>query len=81
MFGVIPDKVAIIIRTNQPVEVSGQKDGKDWRNGGEWRAVSDKLVLFSEKDNVPSCVFRTRQHIYILDPWARTLVSELKRER
>ena len=80
-FGVIPDKVTINIRTNRTVELSGQKDGKDWRNDGEWRVVSNKLVLFLEKDDIPSFVFRKRQQNYIFDPWAKTLMSELKREQ
>lgn len=81
MFGVIPDKLTIIISTNQLVEVSGQKDGKDWKKNGEWRVVSDKLVLFLEQDDIPSFVFKMGQHDYIFDPWAKTMKSELRREK
>jgi hypothetical protein len=81
MFGVIPDQLTITISTNRLVEVSGRKDGKDWKKNGEWRVVSDKLVLFLEQDDIPSFIFRTGGHDYIFDPWARTMRSELKREK
>ena len=81
LFGVMPDKVTITIRTNHLVGVSGQKEGKDWKNDGEWRVISGKLVLFLEHDSMPSFIFKTAQHIYIFDPWAKTFMSELKREK
>lgn len=80
-FGVTPDRVSILLRTNQTVEVSGRKDGKDWKKTGEWRVSSTKLVLFLEKDSLPGFVFRTRQHYYIFDPWARRMMSELQRQK
>ena len=81
MFGVMPDKLTISMSTNRLVEVAGQKDGKRWKKSGQWRVVSDKLVLFLEEDNVPSFIFRTGQRDYIFDPWAKTLMSELNREK
>ena len=81
MFGVMPDKLTITIGTNRLVEVSGQKDGKDWKKNGEWRVISDKLVVFLEQDEIPSFIFRTGQHDYIFDPWAKTMMSELQREK
>lgn len=80
MFGVIPDRLTISLGTNRVVEVSGRKGGKDWRKTGEWRVVSNKLVLFLEEEDIPSFIFRTRQHDYIFDPWAKTMMSELRRE-
>ena len=81
MFGVMPDKLTITIGTNRLVEVSGQKDGKDWKKSGAWRVVSDKLVVFLEQDDIPSFIFRTGRHDYIFDPWAKAMMSELKREK
>src|ERR1035441_2216686 len=59
MFGVIPDGITILLRTNRLVEVSGRKDGKDWNKTGEWRVTSDKLVLFLKQDDLPSFIFKT----------------------
>ena len=81
LFGVMPDKMTITIRTNRLVEVSGQKEGKDWKNDGEWRVLSGKLVLFLEHDTMQSFIFRIGQHLYIFDPWAKTYMSELTREK
>src|SRR6185503_15374327 len=49
-----------------------------WKKSGEWRVISDKLVLFLKEDNLPSFIFMTGQHPYIFDPWAKTMMSELK---
>ena len=81
MFGVIPDRLTISLNTNRLVTVSGQKDGKDWKKTGEWRVVSDRLILFLEQENLPSFVFTLGHHDYIFDPWAKTMMSELKREK
>jgi hypothetical protein len=81
MFGVIPDRITVSLRTNRIVEVSGQKDGKTWKKPGQWRVVSDRLILFLEEDDIPSFIFRTRRHHFIFDPWAKTMMSELKREK
>ncbi len=81
MFGVIPDKLTISLNTNRLVDVSGQKDGKAWKKSGQWRVVSNKLVLFLEQDTIPSFIFRTGGHDYIFDPWAKTMMSELKRAK
>jgi hypothetical protein len=80
-FGVIPDRLTLTLHTNRAVEVSGEKQGVAWRKTGEWRVVSNKLVLFLKEDSVPSFIFRTRQRDYIFDPWAETMMSELKREK
>ncbi len=81
MFGVIPDRLTISLSTNRAEEVSGRKDGRDWKKTGEWRVVSNKLVLFLQGDDMPSFIFRTGQHDYIFDPWAKTMMSELRREK
>lgn len=81
LFGVGPDKTTITISGSHLVGVSGQKEGKDWRNDGEWRVISGKLVLFLERDSIPSFIFRVGERVYIFDPWAKSLRSELKREK
>jgi hypothetical protein len=81
MFGVTPDRLAIELRTNGLVEVSGKKEGSPWKKTGHWQVVSDKLVLFLKEDSLPSFIFRTRGQNYIFDPWANTMMSELKREK
>ena len=81
MFGVIPDKLMISLSTNRLVEVSGRKDGATWKKSGQWRVVSDKLVLFLKEDNLPNFIFVTEQRTYIFDPWAKTMRSELKQEK
>jgi hypothetical protein len=81
MFGVIPDRLTILLNTNRLVTVSGQKNGKDWKKTGEWRVVSDRLILFLEQDDLPSFIFSARDHDYIFDPWAKTMKSELKQEK
>jgi len=81
MFGVVPDKLTIALSTNRLAEVSGQKDGKGWKKAGEWRIVSGKVVLFLEQDDFPSFIFRTEQRNFVFDPWAKTMMSELKREQ
>ena len=80
MFSVVPDRIAILLDTNRLVEVSGRKDGKDWKKTGEWRVISDKLVLFLKQDDLPSFIFKTRGRAFIFDPWATTMMSELKRQ-
>lgn len=79
VFGVKPDRLIIVLHTNNVVEVSGQNDGVAWKESGPWRVVSGKLVLFLPKDSLPSFVFSSKQHLYIFDPWAETMMSELKR--
>jgi hypothetical protein len=71
MYGVIPDRVIITLNTNRLVELSGHKDQKDWKKIGEWRMVSDKLVLFLEQDDIPSFVFRKGRRYFIVDPGPR----------
>ncbi len=80
-FGVMPDKLTLSISTNHLVEVVGQKEGKSWKKSGQWRVDSGKLVLFLEADRIPVFVFRTGQRDYVFDPWAKTLMSELNREK
>jgi hypothetical protein len=79
LFGVIPDQIVISLSTNYLVEVSGQKSGKAWSKSGQWRVISNKVVLFLEPDNLPSFIFRSGAQDYIFDPWAKTMRSELKR--
>ncbi len=81
MFGVTPDKLTILINTNQLVEVSGQKDGKVWKKSGQWKVVSGKLVLFLEKEDLPDFIFTLKKRNCIFDPWAKTMMSELNREK
>jgi hypothetical protein len=78
MFGVVPDKLTIALSTNHLAEVSGQKDGKGWKKAGEWRVVSGKVVLFLEQDDLPGFIFRTDQRSFVFDPWAKSMMSELK---
>ena len=80
MFGVIPDKLMISLITTRLVEVSGRKDGAAWKKSGQWRVISDKLVLFLKEDNLPNFIFMTGQRPYIFDPWAKTMMSELKKQ-
>ena len=81
MFGVMPDKLVISLSTNRLVEVSGLKDGAAWKKSGQWRVVSDKLVLFLKEEDIPAFIFLTGQQASIFDPWARTMMSELRREK
>ena len=81
MFGVTPDRLTISMSTNRLVEVSGQKDGKGWKKHGQWKVVSDKLILFLEEDGLPSFIFKTGQRDCIFDPWAKTMMAELKKEK
>jgi hypothetical protein len=81
MFGVIPDKLMISLSTNRLVEVSGQKDGAAWKKSGQWRVISDRLVLFLKEDAIPSFIFVVGQRFYIFDPWAKTMMSELRTEK
>lgn len=81
MFGVIPDKLTLSLATNHLAEVSGKKDGTIWKKIGQWRVESDKLVLFLEEDDIPSFIFKKGKKIYIFDPWAKPMMSELKREK
>ena len=80
-FGVTPDKLTISLGTNRLVEVSGQKEGTAWKKSGEWRVVSDKLVLFLAEDDLPGFIFKTRGRDYIFDPWSKAMMSELQREK
>jgi len=41
--------------------------------------MSDKLILFLEPDELPSFIFTARHQHYIFDPWAKKMMSELKR--
>ena len=81
MFGVIPDRLVISLATNRLVTVSGQKDGAAWKKTGQWRVISDKLVLFLKEEELPEFIFLTGRKPCIFDPWARTMMSELKREK
>jgi|EBPBio282013_DNA_FD.fasta_scaffold10174_2 hypothetical protein len=81
LFGVMPDKLTLSISPNHLAEVVGQKDGKSWKKAGQWRVDSGKLVLFLETDRIPIFIFRAGPHDYILDPWAKSFMSELKREK
>ncbi len=81
MFGVIPDRLMISLSTNRLVEVTGQKDGAAWKKKGQWRVISDKLVLFLNEDAIPSFIFKSGRHDYVFDPWAKTMMSELNREK
>ena len=81
LFGVTPDKLAISLGTNRMVTVSGHKDGAPWKKSGQWRVISDKLVLFLKEDDLPGFVFLTGRTTCIFDPWAKTMMSELKRQQ
>jgi hypothetical protein len=81
MFGVGAEKILVSLRTNRLAEVSGKSDGVAWKKSGQWRVVSDKLVLFLKEDDVPSFIFVSGKQTFIFDPWAKTMMSELKREK
>lgn len=75
------DKMLISLETNRQVTVSGIKDGKAWEAGGQWKVISNKLVLFVKPGNeLPSFIFRLKGKPYMFYPWADTLMSEMKRE-
>ena len=78
-FGVGPEKLLISLSTNHLVEVSGQREGATWKRSGQWRVISDKLVLFLKEDDIPSFIFLTGRRTFIFDPWAGMMKSELKR--
>jgi hypothetical protein len=74
------DKLLISVETNRQVAISGIKDGKAWEKSGQWKVISDKLVLFLKEDDLPGFVFRKEGKTYIFDPWADTMMSEITRE-
>jgi hypothetical protein len=75
------DKILISITTNRQVTVSGIKDGKAWEADGQWQVISNKLILFVKSANeLPDFIFRIKNKPYMYDPWAETLMSEIKRE-
>ncbi len=76
------DKIFVSVETNRTVSVSGIKDGKDWKADGQWQVISNKLVLFVKSDNeLPDFIFRIKGKPYMFDPWSKTLMSEMKREK
>ena len=76
------DKIIISLETSRQVTVSGIKDGKAWEAGGQWKVISNKLVLFVKPaGELPDFIFRIKGRPYIFDPYADTLMSELKREK
>lgn len=76
------DKILISVETNRQVTVSGIKDGKAWEVGGQWKVISNKLILFVKSGNeLPDFIFRIKGKPYMFDPWSGTLMSELRREK
>ena len=52
MFGVMPDKLTITVNTNRLVDVSGHKDGKDWKRAGSGESSRTSLFCFwTRKDS------------------------------
>jgi len=80
-FGVMPDKINLSISTNHTVEVSGQKDGTAWKRSVPWKVMSDKLVFFLKEDSLPSFIFRSERHLYLFDPWSKTMKTEMIPEK
>ena len=77
-----PGKIFISVETNRQTTVSGIKDGKTWKADGQWQVISNKLVLFVKSENeLPDFIFRIKGKPYMFDPWADTLMSEMKREK
>jgi hypothetical protein len=75
------DKILISVETNRQASISGIKDGKAWRTDGQWQVVSNKLIILVKSDNpLPDFIFRIKGKTYMYDPWAETLMSEMKRE-
>ena len=73
------DKDLLFLETNGQVSVSGIQDGKKWERHGEWKVISNKLVLFMPEDDIPMFIFRTKGELYNFNPWAKFLMSELQR--
>src|ERR1022692_3482443 len=48
----------ISVETNRQFTVSGIKDGKAWEKEGQWKVISDKLVLFAKESEMPGFRFR-----------------------
>jgi hypothetical protein len=74
-----PDKTVISLKSSHQVSVGGIKDGKAWEKHGEWKVMSGKLILFLPEDSMPSFIFRKDGIVYIFDPWAKTMMAELRR--
>ncbi len=74
-----PDKLLIFLGTNRQVSVSGIKDGKGWEKHGEWKVISNKLVLFLPEDEFPVFIFRTEGKTWIFNPSAKALMSQMQR--
>lgn len=74
-----PDKLLISLETNRQVSVSGIKDGKAWEKHGEWKVISNKLVLFLPEDEIPLFIFHTKGKTCIFNPSAKALMSEMQR--
>ena len=74
-----PDKLLIFLGTNRQVSVSGIKDGKGWEKHGEWKVISNKLVLFLPEDEFPVFIFRTECKTWIFNPSAKALMSQMQR--
>jgi hypothetical protein len=75
-----PDKICIVVETNRQAAISGIKDGTAWEKSGQWKVISNKLILFLKGDELPVFVFRIKGDTDMYDPWADTLMSEMKRE-
>jgi len=74
--------VTYLFRTDHTVVLSAIDEGKAWKNPGQWRVFSNKLLLFL-KDNsgLPSFIFRSDGKHYIWDPTSKGLKLELKRAK
>ena len=74
-----PDKLLISLETNRQVSVSGINDGKAWEKHGEWKVISNKLVLFLPEDEIPLFIFHTKGKTCNFNPFAKALMSEMQR--
>jgi hypothetical protein len=79
MFGVGPQKLNITLTKDHKVETSGKTEDKPWKRTGDWKVVSNKIVLFMPEDPIPSLIFSIKGKLFIYDPWSKTAMSQLER--
>jgi hypothetical protein len=79
----LPDHGQILLGDKHRVEyLCKDKNGKPKKNPGQWRVISDKLVLFmQESSGFPDFIFLIGKTAYMFDPWGKMMKSELRREK
>ena len=74
-----PKVFYISLETNRQVSVGGIHLGEVLEKRGEWKVVSDKLLLFVPGNSLPDFIFHTQGKTCIYDPNSDTLMSEMRR--